>query len=208
MTALIIIGAILALLLLSPVAVDISYRQGDSSLTLRYLVYRRALSAEALTKKTAKEPAEEAVKQREEQGEGKAKSAKDTAGMIWSLVKSSRKGLSILRRHLVFSRVQVYISVGCPDAHQTALRYGQTGAAVQTALDIVRMMFVLKKPKVAVAPDFTRGDTRSDIRLRIGIRPVFLLAAAASVFRQFLRIKQQDNKNTDQTEQIKGGKTA
>jgi hypothetical protein len=201
MTALIIIASILAfflLLLLAPVSVEVRYQRGEADVKAHYLF----LSYDLLKKRPAKPKKEPPPKEPEpEAGEKPKKKKENPLPMIWKLLKASRWGLGLFRRHLVFSRVRIILRVGGEDAHQIALTYGKVSAAVTAALDVIGLAFVLRKPDVAIAPDFLAPGIDAEARLRVGIRPLFALMAGVSIFRQYLRLQTRNKKRLN-----KGGK--
>jgi hypothetical protein len=196
MTALIVIGAILLFLLfllLTPASLEIHYARGAVNLKARYLFFRIDPLKKRSEKKKKEEPAkkEEAGPEKEE----KPKKEKNLLKTGWELLKASRRGLSILRKHLVFSRVRVYLRVGGSDAHQTAVSYAKISEAVTAGLDVIALAFVLRKPTVVIAPDFLAGGIDADVTARVGIRPLFVIAAGASVFYRYLRLQHKPRVN-------------
>lgn len=221
MTALLIIGGILLALfalLLSPVRLYIAFRD-ELTLTAGYLFVRYDLSPSAMEerrKRQQEKPEKKKKKKKEPQPEdeeqGKEKKKTDFS-TIWNLVKSAPRGLSILRRHLLWSKIEFYASIAKKDAHQTALAFGQTRVAAAALLDILSLLFVVKgKPSICIAPDYTAEAPkfRMEAAALIRIRPLFALAAGLSVLRAFL--KQQNERKrrgpARQRELVKGGKTA
>lgn len=208
MTALIVIGTIILLLLiplLSPAGLDVAYQGGNFKARAHYLFFTFDLLPGEQAEKATRKPKTKKEKKKKDEEE-KPKSAKDTANTIWSLVKSAPKGLNILRRHLIFSRVKLYICVGGPDAHQIAVNQSKLRLAVLTALDIVGLLFVLKEPEAGILPDFTAQSNTYDLSLRVSIRPLFVLAAACSILIHFLRLQRGSRRK--ETQNIKGGNIA
>lgn len=192
----IVLGTILlllSLLLLAPVSAAVAVKDGETAVLVRYLFFRFDLSPgreakKPTSKKAAKPPKKKKTEPEETEPETQKRSAGELARLGLDLLRGSKKGLTIFRKHLVFSRVQLYISVGGGDAHQTALRYSRVCMAVAAALDVVGLLFALRTPKVGIAPDFTRSSTRYDCSLRVGMRPLFAIAAALSVAARLLPI--------------------
>lgn len=188
MTGWIVFGGVMALLLFLlcwPVAVDVSVKADKPGAVVRYLFFRRNLLPDIPAGEKASPPKTRRKKKpREKDGEKLEKekrSLTELLPLVWDMLKGSRGGLRTLRRHLVFSRVEIYICVGGEDAHRTALRYTHLCMAVVAALDVIGMLFVLRRPKVGVAPDFTKASTRYELGARVSIRPLFALGAALRV---------------------------
>lgn len=195
MTALIITGSVLLLLLfllLCPIRVVLSYKDGAFAAGLRYLFVAYNFSPEKMAKRTEKRAkrkikSEDKKKAKKPKAKsGKSKSGLESAKAGWLLLKTSRHRLNRFRRHLVLSRVRIYASVGGEDAHQTAVLYAKLSATVTAALDILGMLFTVRTPKIGIAPDFRREQTAYDISLRIGIRPLFALMTGAGIFLSFI----------------------
>lgn len=196
MIVLIIIAAIillLFLLLLPRLSVDIAFRDGEFFIYLRYLFLKIDFSGDRMDKilskvgdKPEKKPETKKEKQIQEAEEVEEATEKGLEKIL-PLIKSSKKGLLIFCRHLVFSKVKIYICVGGGDAHKAAMTYSYTGMIVAAVLDILGLVFVLRKPQVGIAPDFTAEKTRYDISFRVGMRPIFLIGAAMSMLMGYIR---------------------
>lgn len=197
MTALIIVAAVLLLLFLplTPrLSVEIKAgQQGQLVAKVRYLFLRFNISPDKLQqrgekkrakteKKAGKQKKTKKSPQESSESEEEKESVRDKLGLLYKLLIGSKKGVRTVRRHLVISRVKLYIAVGGDDAHQIALRYSHICMLVAAAMDVVGLLFVLKKPKVVgIRPNFTSPETRYELAVRIGIRPVFLLSAGLRV---------------------------
>lgn len=209
MTALIIIGAVISLLaclLLIPILVDISYKDGEFQARLRYVVMRyNPLPGKEIAESKEKGTKAKRQKKGKEPPE-KTRTAKETVQLVWIVLKGSRKGARILRRHLIFSKVRVRIVVGGEDAHSIAESSGKLSVAVLAALDLIGVLFVLRAPKVEITPDFLAAESKYDLSLRVSIRPWYILRAGTSVFFKFMSTLQKDKKLKQQD--IKGGKAA
>lgn len=180
MTALIIIGGILLLFLLPQLpklSLDVLAGPGGFAVKARYLCFtfdfspeKQRARAEKKQRKSAKKAARKKPAEEAEPEEAEKRTLGELLTLARTLLRSSKKGVRTLRRHLIFSRVQVYLSVGGDDAHQTALRYSHMCMLVAAALDVVGVLFVLKKPKVAILPNFTCEEIKYEVSARIGIR--------------------------------------
>lgn len=205
MKALVIIAAVLLfflLLSLAPLSVSVALKDGRAAIYLRYLLFKINLSPDKPAKKQAKKPGKKSLLERllekrkkkepqegeQEKKPGKKKPAAELAKTGLELLKASKRGLNTLRKHLVFSHVEVYVRVGGEDAHKTAVRYAQIGLIVPAALDVIGRMFVLKEPKVGIAPDFAAPKTRYELAVRVGMRPYFATLAVIRLLMDALPI--------------------
>lgn len=220
MTAFIIIGCILlfiSVLLLAPVSVRAELKTHKYRLRVSYLFAFYTISPEANERreirsmkkaaKKEKKPKPPEQKEKEKKEPGKA-SAKGIWEIVWTLLRSSRKSVDIIRRHFIIVKPRINLAVSRSDAHKTAIAYGQVCVFTSVLLALLGEVFVLRDPRACIMPDFTGGRTRYDISFRAQIRPLFVLAAvlrvAATIFRLYMAIqgntKQKNNKGGHQHE--------
>lgn len=205
MTALIIIGSVLlliVLLLFVPVSVRFSFRDGDWKASAHYLFLRFDFSPEALARRAAKDAEKKVTgepevskkaKEKEDTQKGKPKGL-DTVRLVWLMFKASR-------RHLVIYRVRINILVAREDAHETAVAYGQMTTGVSLALAFLGEVFTLLPARVQIFPDFTREQSVYDISLRLRVIPWNVVLAL-----RHLLIKLIKPGNKQKRQKIKGGK--
>ena len=203
MIALAIVGAVfllLFLLLLPSVRLHLSYKQGEAQVSLHYLFLRFRLfplKEKPDAKEETDQEAEEAdAKEPKEEEPQKKKSFAHQLEDIRDLVRSSGKALNRLRRHIIFYRLQGHIAIAREDAHQTALAYAKTALLLQTLLEVIGEVFVLKKHKLTLSPDFTRESSVYHLSLRIRFRPLFVLTAGVGVLLALLRNAHRGKKNS------------
>lgn len=213
MTALIVIGCIIlffAVLLLSPLILLFSYRDGKLAAKVRYLFFVIDFSPEKLAKRTEKR-AEKAVKEEykkqkaeEETPRKKPKAASDTVKTVWSLLKASKKALDMIRRHLIFYKIKAIVIVGGGDAARIAQDYALYCTLAANGLSVLDTLFVVKEPDIYISPDFLRERTLLELSSRLKIRPWFLILAGTELLIEFIKVMR---KNKQKRERIKGGKT-
>lgn len=212
MTALIIAGFILlliAVLLCSPVCLHVASRGGQTRVSLRYLFIRMTLFPPRPVKPQAKAKGEAAragkKKKKEEAPEKKKKSA-DTLKIVWELVKSSKKALYTITRHLVFDKIVLIMIIGGEEAQQVATGYARARALVENGIALLSALFVVKEPQIELRPDFAREKTDVDAAFRIRIAPFYALAAGVRVLAGILRVLVFPKSGWNKRKKIKGGK--
>ena len=179
-----IAGILLALLalLLAPVSVRAAYTAGEFRLSVHYLFLKFPILPKPEEKPEKKgRPKKDKPKKKKAAEEKQKKKTKWTPGLVWELVKSTRKGLNTLRRHLVFYRVEIYAAVGGSDAHKAAVAYGNLNTVVYCGLSVVGTLFPLKDVTVRLLPAFYRESTAWDVRFRVRIIPLFAAGAAIQI---------------------------
>lgn len=189
---------LLAVLLLSPAVLRVTYRDNAVLVNAKYLFFRLDFDPAAEHKTKPKKEKRKRKKKKEEE-----KDPKQTMAAVWDLVKSSRRGLNILRKHLVFSRLRVYICVGGEDAHQIALASSKLRLAVLAALDVLELLFVMEDPEVAILPNFTATANRYDLLVQVQMRPAFVIAAGFSILFRFLRLQLSEKGKRKQADPVK-----
>jgi hypothetical protein len=187
------IALLLLFLLCVPLGLRLSYEKGELSLTLGYLFLRvRLLPAKAPGRAAKPAKPKKKAKPRGRPPDGEKPGEKKRApgellDILLDLLRSTGGAWNILRRHVVFHRVRLYFLISGEDAHKTALAYARYSAAVFSVLSLLSAIFVLKDRTVFLSPDFTGTKSRYDLSLRVRIRPVFAVAAAASLLWHFLK---------------------
>lgn len=213
MTAIIVIGCIIlffAVLLLSPVILRFSYKGGKMSAKFQYLFFIIDFSPEKLAKRADKK-SQKAVKKEykqqeaeEEQPQKKKNAATDTVKTVWSYVKASKKGLDILRKHLVFYKIKGDIIVGGDDAARIAENYAAYCTIAANGLSVLDTLFVVKEPDIYIQPDFLNEKTLVELGFNVRISPLFPVLAGISILLGILKVMR---KNKQKREKTKGGKS-
>jgi hypothetical protein len=197
------IVAVVLLLLWCPLVLRFDYVGGAAKLSLRYLVFRARLLPPG-EKKAGKSPRRRKARKQKPKPEKKAdRTVMETLRSLWELAQASRRGLRILRRGIVITRLNILASIGGEDAHQAAENYGKLAAALFPALGILGTVFTVRDPSVYIAPNFVSPTSVFEISLRVRIRLTTILAAGISSGVHYIKVLSR--KKADGQE-VKGGK--
>ncbi|MGI6404440.1 MAG: hypothetical protein ACOX0K_09620 [Oscillospiraceae bacterium] len=190
---------LLLLLLLSSIRLHISYRQGQAQVSLHYLFLRFRLYP-SKKKAASKKKRDKAPKKEEAaQPEGKPKKKKSLSQRleeIRHLIGSSSKALGRMRRHIIFYKLRGHITISREDAHQTALAYAKFALFLHTLLELVDSIFVLKKHRLTLSPDFTRETSVYDVSFRIRFRPLFAFLTGGEILLALLGKASKNSKKS------------
>ena len=207
MTALIVIGSILALLLLlllCPMSIRISYRERLEA-RLSYLFFSIPLAPPKPKKEKQKQPLPKEEKKPEPE---KKKSViqdiiaqRGLGGFLGLMRLLSSIAAGALRKifwHLSIRRVSLELVVAAEDAAQTAIRYGQASALVYPALGFLCANGSCKKREIAIHPGFNEEESRVDFYLYARIKLLYLLGTAFTagfrLLKAMIKEKLQENK--------------
>ncbi|MDR2932586.1 MAG: DUF2953 domain-containing protein, partial [Oscillospiraceae bacterium] len=191
MLALSVIGCILAailVMLLIPIHARFFYDCAVMKAHVRYLFIKYRFFPEKTGKKAVKkaekktEKEYDKQKQEEEAEPGGLKATLDTVKTLYTLLKSSTWALDYIRRRMVIYGVRVLVTVGGPDAHQTAVSYGRLSSAVYLGIEVLGRVFTIKTPDIRMAPDFLTESTKCEIAFGLRIQPMALVIAGANAF--------------------------
>ena len=184
----------LLFLLCVPVIVEVTYRE-ELTVTLRYF-FRLTLYPAAKKEKPAPEKKPAETKTEKPQTAPKQKPLDrflSLLEMLRMLLSSLKKPFLFLLHTIWFSKVWLHIVVSREDAHQTALRFGQTHALVYSVLAFLNNGLQIKKPDIQIQADFFREKEELAGGGRLCIIPLTALIAgvwfACSFGWQFLRKK-------------------
>ena len=189
---------IFAIILACPVIADIQFQ--DS-----FLVKIKVLGIPITVFSQKEKPREEKKKVRKKE---KKKSQKQEKKGKFSKIKGilERKGLLALLdffkelagiaggtgkkivSYLVIYQLLVDITVSDKDAAKTAIQYGQACAVIYPAVSVITAIAKCKKSHVCVIADFDDKKMKADFRLKVGIRPIFVLTAGISGLIQLIKV--------------------
>ncbi len=206
MTVFLSVAAVLLLLLFSPVIISFTYDDGRLDLKARYLFV--GIDLMKRMKKPPKPEKPEAEKKEKKEKKKKEKRAKkrpfsETAGIVWELLKASRKAMRIIRKHLIFYKIKVTAVVGGPDAHTTGNSYAAYCTIIPNLISLLDSVFSAREPEVLILPNFMSEKTYWSIAFKMRLAPGFVLAAAFYILLKAVKIllkKQREYKK------VKGGK--
>lgn len=194
---------ILIILLFCPVTGTLKYDKTCMA-TVSYLFFKYQL----LPPKPKKEKKEKKKQKKpKEPTEEKPKKKLSIEGLlqILSLVnmalKSSKKPIKIIFRHLTVKNIKLYVLVSCEDACQTAVRYGQVNAVVYSTLAAVKNGVKIKKTTIDIRPDFTEAQEEIKAQGQISLAPAFVIQAAVvfgfSFLKEFIKEKKTEKRNKE-----------
>jgi len=171
--------ALLFLLLLEPVRIRI--RAGETfSLTVRYLffTFSPAFGGEAI-EKAAKLTPKKVKKEVPEKAAFRLgvsiEEILDAIAAVWPPVRR-------LIRSIRIDDLMLHITVGGRDAADAALTYGRLCGYVSSGYALLLNMFgAVRVRSIVIEPDFLAEHTRYDLDATLGLRPIRLLGATASV---------------------------
>lgn len=132
-------------------------------------------------KKTAEPPKEEKKEKLTAQAIGQL------CGMVSAAVKSAKKPVKLLLRHLKIKNVKLFVLVSGPDACETAIRYGKLNAAVYSTLATVKNIVTVRRTSIEIRPDFTEAEEQAAFQGEVCIAPLFALAAGVVFAVSFLK---------------------
>lgn len=211
MTALIVTGGILLffmILLFSPIWVRFAYQGENLRASVHYLFIKIDFSPENAAKRAEKKAARELKKEYEKQKKEeetknkKEKAAEDTIKTVWSLIKSCKKALDKIRRHIIFYKIKAAIVVGGDEARKIALNYATFCALTANGIAVLDALFTVREPEIAIRPDFLLEKTCINLTFRVRIALWYVLAAALHILVRFLKVISADKQKR---KKIKGG---
>lgn len=197
MTALIVIGVIIAILLLiavTRISVHIAYEQSFkiSVSVLGITIYSNSKPKRA--KVTEKSQAEEKPQQKKEnivKKIYKTKGLKYTVDLVGDAVKTVFSKLSWLLQRLKIRNFKLSLSVVGGDAADTAIKYGAVCAAVYPILSFIDAKLDFKPKSIDVYADFEGKDIKFSIFTDIKAEVFVLVALAINCLKEYLNIKKR-----------------
>lgn len=124
------------------------------------------------------------------------KSFGDTVSTILDLIRAILPPTGRLLRKVRFTHMSVRVSVGCEDASQTAIRFGQFSTGIYNVLGTISHLCTLRVKEVSIFPDFIRDETQYDISFRVKLRLFVVLWAGFCMLWRFLMYTLKGKKNT------------
>ena len=178
-------------LLVSPIVLTAEYAE-DWNIKLRYLFLVFQLYPEKEKKRgkpqKKEKPEEPQKKGLEEDKKNNLKEILKQEGLS-GVLELLRRSVSLvtgelkkLFSHLIIKDFSLDALICGADAAETALTYGRACAAIYPAVSILAGNTRCRRYGVSVAPDFDGRTTKIKAYLKAGIRPVFLIGFALSLF--------------------------
>ncbi len=205
MTGWIVAGGIalfIALLLCAPVCADVRY-DGGFTVFVSYLFVRfRVVPAKPrgeTKKKKEKKKTEKKEKPEEKKTPGeKLEELKKTLDSVLELVNSAKGPLKLLLKSVMLFLLDLRVTLASEDAAKTGESYGRACAAAYPVLAQLRQLKRPWRESVVIRPDFIRQESVVYARVRLGVAPVSVLAAALGFAFNYLGavIKKSGKKTT------------
>lgn len=203
MTALLIILGIIAffIVLLSIKVIVTVHYEDDIELSVKWLFLNlKLLPKQKKDKKPKKEKKPKEEKSKEESEIVKEPKKKENMfvnfynnrgveGVI-QLLKDAAKAIGGLFKRIgksfVFEELFVSLTVGKGDSADTAVKYGETCAAVFPAAGLIVSNMRVKKHSIEVHPDFIYGKNEAKLHTLISVRPIKLINSVIIVLFELL----------------------
>lgn len=221
----VIAGIILFFILLLSIPVHVSFTYTDKIyLSIRYLFIKLDLLPLGEKKDKQKKetppkeekpkeekPEEETVKEKKPNPILEMIKANGYDGMM-QVLSNLKTVLGIyggkLFKSVIFDEIELYITVGSPEAAKTALKYGKTCQAVFPLMGLICNNNVVKKYDVNVEPDFLANNSEGEMNMafHLIIRKIInatLAMVVRLVFKVVLKFLSgaKKNKRTEQSEE-------
>lgn len=185
---------LLAIALLAPVSVWLTYEKGEFSLKAGMLFVkipllpRRPLTEEQKKrreKKAARKAARRAAKAQKPEEPAKKRPPKEKAKLtldaVCKLVGAAGRLLRAVLGALRIRHIRIRFAVSGSDAAATAIQYGQVNAWLHTSLAFLNRVLWLEFDEMRVEPDFTGGLEGSEhFSCQISARLIIMVIAGAA----------------------------
>lgn len=112
---------------------------------------------------------------------------KEQLDSLLSMVKSSKKALKTVKKHLVVDKVWVDFEIGGEDAHQTGVTYGNQVAAVTSLIGIASQLVEVRLKNLSFAPNFLSEESRYDMKFVVRLRLIWILKAGIHLLAGLIR---------------------
>ena len=207
MTALIIIGAILLLIvfLLTRFAGIILRYDDDMSVTVQYGLIKFKLGGGKKKPKKKKEKKKKKKKKKEEEPaeaseadkDAEKKKKKENRAAIFDLIREVKKILPKFIGKIHFRSAKLNVKVATGDAASTALACGGAKAGASILFELIDKFAVLERGSsrnVAIEPDFTSDEMKYDIDVRFRLRVIWAVHYGLKVLLKFIKSKIKKSK--------------
>ena len=162
----IIVAAILLViivLLFSPVRINMKYHD-QMTVFIEYLLFKIQIFPEKPSKK-----AKDTENDKEEK-KLKIVSIEKFLRFMYRVIKFASGILKDIGKKCTINLLDVNIAVGCEDAAQTAIRYGEVCAVVGSVIGIIEGNTPVKKHQINISPDFANAKFSLDLDIIISAR--------------------------------------
>lgn len=94
-----------------------------------------------------------------------------------------------LKKHIVFRKLYLWITVSAGDAAETALEYGRVCQKLFPALSFICSTCPVKKYDAEVEPDYLGSKNKAEFMFSVSVRPIFIInAVIALAFRLIFKV--------------------
>ncbi len=207
-----IIIFIIFVLLICPIVLSVKNKD-ELTVHVRYIFVRiRLYPQKEKPEKQEKEKKTKAKKDKEKTEEKKKpnvfkeKLNKDGLSEFLDTVKYAvnrvKKIPLFIKRHLIFSRIFINVSVSDEDAATAAINYGRACSVIYPAYSFVAGNFRCKKTSVNVIADFDKKESSAEADIKVKIKLIFIIIAAfkalfagIDILKAFSKTKNLKNKD-------------
>ena len=219
---LVIIIFIFFVLLICPIVLSVKQKD-DLTVYVRYIFVRIRLypqkekpeKQEKEKKAKAKKEKEKPEKKQKKPNVIKEKFEKDGLSEFLDTVKYAvnrvKKIPVFIKKHLIFSKLFVKVSVSDEDAATAAINYGRACSVIYPAYSFVAGNFRCGKTSVSVIADFDKKESSAEADIKVKIKLIFIIIAAfmalfagIDILKAFSKIK--NLKNKDKQKEKEGAK--
>ena len=109
--------------------------------------------------------------------------------LIKEIAKIAGGLLSCVFKHILFKKLDLFITVAFEDAADTATKYGYACAGIYPAMAIILRVFKYKDYNVIIVPDFDKQAPEIYTDLEISIVPWFVVAGGIEAIIKLLKLK-------------------
>ncbi|MEG1778600.1 MAG: DUF2953 domain-containing protein [Oscillospiraceae bacterium] len=184
-----IVGAvflIIVLLTLLPIGVKICY---NSILTVdvRYLFLKfRVYPMKSKKKKEpkqikAKKKQSAKTKVKKTKSKEKTQNISETIEMVLDILRALPKAIKLLLKSFCIYDLQLTMTIGREDAHQTALTFGKMSAYIYSIFAVLNNIFKIKVKSMVIQPDFY-GEEKNDVNASVKIVLIPIIAIIAAIY--------------------------
>ena len=207
MIALIVVGAIVALiliLLLLPLTLDFAY-DGDFCVKVKYSgitifdnkkseekAKRKAKKKKSNTK-TSKAPKKDGFLKRTY----KQKGLFGTISYFSDILKIVLKKTSRIIKRLKFRRFKFDLTVATDDAASTAIRYGEVCAAVYPVAALLESMIDLKSKEINVCADFEKNKCEFKSSVLVKSAVIYWLISLISILVEIYKLQRKESEENE-----------
>lgn len=205
MTALIVVGVIAGILALPlifsitlyvSITEDVRMKVGMFGLRFDIMSPEKDLRDERKAEKKKAKPKKKKKKKKESGAKKtKAKEKKkpkndfaETVHFVLDLVHGVFPSAVRLLRRIRLTALSFRMAVGSGEPDKTAMTYTAVSAGAYNVVALLKSQITVKIKEIDIRPDFLSGNIRQDIRFKMKIRGCFIIAGAAGILYNILKV--------------------